>query len=141
MTASNTGGLPAGALPGALLARLHADGGGDVDGAYTGALDSAPDVSGLAPARQTAIIAAWSGACLHAGTTGAIGARDPDLALLAGDWCFSHALQVLAQEDDLDAIGVLSRAIGQCAIGVDQPNGAGLLAPIWAAAADELRAL
>ncbi len=134
--------LPPAAQPAALLAALRSGAGGSVEGAHAGDLLAAPPVGELPPARALAVIAAWTGSCLHAGSgAGALLADDPDLALLVGDWCFAHALQALAQAGDLPAIGALAQAIGECALVLAEPGGAELLAPIWAATCDRLGTL
>jgi len=125
--------------PHALLARITADAGGSVDGLAAGTLDGAPDVTALSEPRAIAVLAAWSGACLHAGLPAGLTTDDPDLALLAGDWCFAHALQALAHRGDLPAIGVLAQAIGECALVLGEPGGAALLGEVWARACSALQ--
>jgi hypothetical protein len=140
--------LPGGAVaapdyadPVALLEALRADAGSLVDGASAGSLDGAPSVEGLSAARAAAVLSAWTGARLHAGEPGLLAAADSDLALLAGDWCFAHALQSLAHDGDLEAIGRLASAIGQCAVALtEEPAGSGALARIWAQTCAELQA-
>lgn len=132
-------GAPTPTDPARLLARIAADAGGRVDGLAAGSLDGAPDVSALAPPRAAAVLAAWSGARLHAGRPAGLTTADADLALLAGDWCYAHALQALAHEGDLAAIGVLAQAIGECALVLEEPAGAALLDEVWARACGELR--
>lgn len=129
-------------VPRRLLQALRAAAGGPVDGAAPGQVDGAPDTAPLAPARAAAVLAAWTGTRLHAGRPGALRCDDPDLALLVGDWCFAHALQALAQSADLDAIGVLAAAIGECAVALtEEPGADGLLASIWAATVVRLTVL
>ncbi|MDO9354751.1 MAG: hypothetical protein Q7T55_13725, partial [Solirubrobacteraceae bacterium] len=114
---------------------------GLVDGASAGSTDGAPAVDGLVPARAAAVLSAWTGARLHAGQAGLLATDDGDLALLVGDWCFAHALQALAHDGDLEAIGLLAKAIGQCAVALTaEPAGAGALTQIWASTCQELRA-
>ena len=123
----------ASAVPRRLLEALQAGAGGRVDGAELGSIDDAPDTSALESARADAVVAAWTGARLHAGRPGALRCTDPDLALLVGDWCFAHALQALAQTADLEAIGLLAAAIGDCAVALTEAPGAdGVPASIWA---------
>ena len=43
------------------------------------------------------------------------GMDDPDLALLEGDRLYADGLEQLAEEGDLDAIGLLADVISQCA--------------------------
>jgi hypothetical protein len=132
------------ATPADLLAALRAGAGSVVNGAATGSADGAPDVSGLSAARANAVLAAWTGARLHAGQIGLLEALDPDLALLVGDWCFAHALQALAHGGDLEAIGLLAAAIGDCALvlteAAEVPAAQGGIEPIWRATAQALRA-
>ncbi len=119
--------------PASLLAALRADAGSVVDGAGLGPADGAPDVAGLPLARANAVLSAWTGARLHTGQAGLLTADDADLALLVGDWCFAHALQALAHDGDLEAIGALASAIGDCAVLLtQQPAEPGRLATIWA---------
>jgi hypothetical protein len=121
--------------PAALHATLLADAGGTVDGAEVGALEGAPAVDGLEGPRATALLAAWTGARLHAGASGLIAAADPDVALLVGDWCFAHALGAVAREGDLQAIALLSHAIDQSSTGpTGIPASAAQLSEIWAEA-------
>lgn len=130
-----------GANPAELLAALRAAAGGSVDGAEAGTLVGAPDISGLAPGRAEAVLAAWTGARLHAGQEGLLRTGDADLALLAGDWCFAYALQRLAHDGDLQAIGALASAIGACAtLLAEAPAATGGLAAIWTATCESLRA-
>jgi hypothetical protein len=120
------------AAPQGLYAALLASAGGSVDGAHAGALDDAPPIEGLSPARAVALRAAWTGARLHAGAPGLIVADDGDVGLLVGDWCFAHALGVVARSGDLQAIALLSEAIDR---GSARPCGvpaqAADLAEIW----------
>lgn len=130
--------------PAALLAALRTSAGSAVDGAGEGAWSHAPDVSSLTEGRASAVLAAWTGARLHAGAPGLLVATDPDVALLVGDWCFAHALQALAHAGDLAAIGVLATAIGACATGLEGPVAPGdlplaRLAEIWSGVTDQLR--
>lgn len=119
--------------PASLLAALRADAGGIVDGAGVGSAGGTPDVAALSLARANAVLSAWTGARLHAGQAGLVSANDADLALLVGDWCFAHALQALAHEGDLAAIGALASAIGECAVlFAEHPEEPGRLAEIWA---------
>lgn len=114
---------PAAALgPEPLLAALRSSAGSLVDGAAAGSWDAAPDVSALEPTRAEAVLAAWTGARLHAGVAGLLAATDPDVALLVGDWCFAHALRALATGGDLAAIGTLATAIGACAALLGTPD-------------------
>ncbi len=129
--------------PDALLAALRASAGSVVEGTELGSWRDAPDVSALSDARAAAVLAAWTGARLHAGAPGLIAATDADVALLVGDWCYAHALQALAHGGDLAAIGVLATAIGACATALstaDLPQSDGLtrLATIWQGVTDTL---
>ena len=127
--------------PAALLGALRADAGSVVDGAEAGSARGAPDCAGLAPARAHAVLAAWTGARLHAGQAGLLRAPEPDLALLVGDWCFAHALQALAHAEDLDAIATLADAIGACAVALTEaPAGTDALTAVWARACESMRA-
>ncbi|MBO9532815.1 MAG: hypothetical protein J7513_07575 [Solirubrobacteraceae bacterium] len=122
----------AAATPESLHAALLADAGGTVVGADPGALAGAPAVDGLAPARGLALLAAWTGARLHAGEVGLLAAADPDVALLVGDWCFAHALGAVAREGDLQAIALLSNAIDHGSSGANGvPARGDELAEIW----------
>ena len=135
------GGSVAELCPGTLLAALRADAGSLVDGAAPGSASGAPDVSALGLARANAVLAAWSGARLHAGLSGLLHAGDPDLALLVGDWCFAHALQALAHDGDLEAIGKLASAIGDCAVLLaERPATTDRLTEIWRATCAQLSA-
>lgn len=122
--------------PDALLEALRTSAGSLVDGADAGSWDAAPDVTALEPTRAEAVLAAWTGARLHAGASGLLAATDPDVALLVGDWCFAHALRGLATSGDLAAIGTLATAIGECAALLGTPDLAAAdrlsrLAAIW----------
>lgn len=133
------------ASPQSLLAALRTSAGSVVDGAQLGAWEGAPKVGGLTEERARAVLAAWTGARLHAGAPGLIAATDSDVALLVGDWCYAHALQALAHAGDLTAIGTLATAIGACATALSTPSErptAGLeeLAAIWADVTDQLGA-
>ncbi|MDQ8044255.1 MAG: hypothetical protein AAGC46_06520 [Solirubrobacteraceae bacterium] len=129
----------AGISPESLLEALRTNAGSLVDGAAPGSADGAPDVSTLTPSRAHAVLAAWTGARLHAGEPGLLVAADPDLGLLVGDWCFAHALQALAHDGDLEAIGRLAAAIGDCAVLLTaEPAPAGRLAEIWQVTGDAL---
>lgn len=101
--------------PESLLAALRQSAGSLVDGVVLGTAAGAPEVGALARARAEAVLAAWTGARLHAGTTGLLAATDADVALLVGDWCYAQSLRALADGGDLAAIGVLATAIGACA--------------------------
>lgn len=129
--------------PDALLAALRESAGSLVDGAGAGSRDDAPDVSGLSPTRAEAVLAAWTGARLHAGVAGLLSATDADVALLVGDWCFAHALQGLAADGDLAAIGTLATAIGACATLLESADFAAedrllRLRSIWSGVTDQL---
>lgn len=131
---------PAAALtPPALLAALLEDAGGAVDGASAGSIDGAPPIAGLPEARAEALLAAWTGARLHAGEIGLLAADDPDVALLVGDWCYAHALAAVASIGDLHAIALLSHAIDQGATGrAGQPAAGPELTEIWARTGREM---
>ena len=127
--------------PTALLAALRADAGSTVEGAEPGSVASAPDVTGLSPARAHAVLAAWTGARVHAGDPGLLRVSDPDLALLVGDWCYANALQALAREGDLQAIGLLAEAIGSCAVALTEaPVELNPAEAAWAQACEGMRA-
>lgn len=129
--------------PQELLTALRASAGSLVDGADVGSWDHAPDVSGLPTERAGAVLAAWTGARLHAGAPGLLEVSDADARLLVGDWCFAHALQALARSGDLAAIGMLATAIGACATalsdGSERPElGLERLETIWGHTIQEL---
>lgn len=129
--------------PEPLLAALRSSAGSLVAGAEIGSWDAAPDVSALSPERAEAVVAAWTGARLHAGVGGLLAATDPDVALLVGDWCFAHALRALATGGDLEAIGTLATAIGACASLLGTPDLAAedrlsRLADIWSGVTGKL---
>jgi hypothetical protein len=123
---------PADATAEGLHAALLADAGGTVDGAAVGTLDDAPAIDALTPERAVALLAAWTGARLHAGERGLLAADDADVALLIGDWCFAHALGAVASVGDLQAIALLAEAIRRGATGhTGEPAHSAELAEIW----------
>ncbi len=131
--------------PQELLAALRASAGALVDGIEPGSIVGAPAVTGLPAARSGAVLAAWTGARLHAGAPGLLAATNSDVALLVGDWCYAHALQALAHGGDLEAIATLATAIGACATALSQDadastGGLERLAAIWSDAASDLGA-
>lgn len=127
--------------PAELLAALQQDAAGPVEEAAEGSRHEMPPVDALPAARAAAVLAAWTGARLHAGLVGLLQVQDPDARLLIGDWCYAHALSRLAVGADMQAIAVLSAAIAEGAstasgIPADGPQ----LAAIWAGASRELGA-
>jgi hypothetical protein len=129
--------------PNALLDALRTSAGSLVAGAGAGSWDDAPDVTALEPTRAEAVLAAWTGARLHAGVSGLLAATDPDVGLLVGDWCFAHSLRALATGGDLAAIGTLATAIGECAALLGTPDLAAAdrlsrLAAIWSGVTGKL---
>lgn len=127
--------------PAEFLAALQAAAGGPVSEATEGSSAEAPAVDGLPAARAEAVLAAWTGARLHAALPGLLWVEDPDARLLIGDWCFAHALGRLAVGADLQAISALSAAI---AAGAATEDGAPAKGPqlqeIWARTSRELGA-
>lgn len=127
--------------PAELLAALRTAAGGPVAEATEGTSDGAPAVDGLTAPRAEAILAAWTGARLHAGSPGLLWVDDPDARLLIGDWCFAHALGRLAVGADLQAIAALSAAIAAGAATTDgAPANGPQLREIWARTSRELGA-
>ena len=70
---------------------------------------------GTAPARAEAFTCAWAGSQLHAGLQRPLPCPELELALLAGDWLYARALELLAHDGDLVAIDLLAQAIAACA--------------------------
>lgn len=126
--------------PAELLAALNAAAGSPVAGmrATESVPADAPDVGALSAARGQALLAAWSGTQLHASAPGLLATEDRDLALLVGDWCLAHALQALARDGDLAAIGHLADAIAGCALTLDAPDGGALRADVWKSTSQKL---
>jgi hypothetical protein len=136
---TSAGPVPAAAAGHALLAALRVSADSLVEGTRAATAADLPDVSSLTGERAEAVLAAWSGARLHAGLDGLLSCADADLALLVGDWCFAHALQALAQSGDLPAIGALADAIGRCAVLLtESPDPVGHLTQVWRDAIDVL---
>jgi hypothetical protein len=82
----------------------------------------APVEPGTSATRAEALTCAWAGSRLHAGLQRPVPCPDSELALLAGDWLYARALQLLSRDGDLVAIDLLARAISACAAAGFEPE-------------------
>jgi hypothetical protein len=89
----------------------------------------APLEAGTSEGRAQALTCAWAGSQLHAGLQQPLPCPDSELALLAGDWLYARALELLALDADLTAIDLLATAISSCAASAFEPEIAVLGAP------------
>ncbi|MGI8631260.1 MAG: hypothetical protein ACR2NA_01750 [Solirubrobacterales bacterium] len=74
-----------------------------------------PRTSSESAAYAAALESVREGYLLHFGPGRVVGAADPDLALLGGDYLYARGLQGLTELGDLDAVGELADLISLCA--------------------------